>query len=59
MVTLLGWSLVIKSLIYLSYPQHGVRMLSRISEERSWTFAAAGALSIALSGLILYISFRT
>ena len=58
-VTLLGWSLVIKSLIYLTYPKHGLRMLSRISEERSWIFVAAGVLSIALSGLILLISLRT
>ena len=58
-VTLLGWSLVIKSLIYLAWPQHGMRMLSRISEERSWMFAAAGVLAIALSGLTLYISLRT
>jgi hypothetical protein len=58
-VTLLGWSLVIKSLVYLIYPKHGLRMLSRISVERSWIFVAAGVLSVALSGLILFISLRT
>jgi uncharacterized protein YjeT (DUF2065 family) len=53
LVTLIGWSLVIKSLIYLTYPKHGMRMLARISVERSWEFAVAGVFSLAISGLIL------
>jgi uncharacterized protein YjeT (DUF2065 family) len=52
-VTLIGWGLVLKSLIYLTYPKHGVRMLARISIERSWEFVAAGVFAIAISGLSL------
>ncbi len=53
-VTIVGWALVLKSLIYLVYPKHGMRMLARVSVERSWEFAVAGVLSIALSGLIMF-----
>src|SRR3954462_2201467 len=58
LVTLIGWGLVIKSLIYLTYPKHGVKMLSRISIERSWEFVVAGVFSVALSGLILFSLLR-
>jgi uncharacterized protein YjeT (DUF2065 family) len=58
LVTLIGWGLVIKSLIYLTYPKHGAKMLSRISIERSWEFVVAGVFSVALSGLILFSLLR-
>ena len=53
-VTLLGWSLVIKSLIYLTFPKVGLRSLARVSVERSWEFAVAGVFAVAISGLILF-----
>jgi uncharacterized protein YjeT (DUF2065 family) len=53
-VTIMGWGLVIKSTIYFTYPQHGVRMLGTVKMARSWHFVVAGAFSIALAGLILY-----
>lgn len=53
-VTLVGWGQMLKSLLYLTYPKHGLRMLSRISIERSWQFIAGGVLSIALSGVIFF-----
>lgn len=53
-LTLVGWGLVLKSLIYLVFPAHGLKVLSRVSLERSWGFAVAGLFSIALSGLLLY-----
>jgi uncharacterized protein YjeT (DUF2065 family) len=53
-VTIMGWGLVIKGLIYLTYPKHGMRVLARVSMERAWEFAAAGAFSVALSGLIIF-----
>jgi|GEM_PF-440930 len=52
-VTLIGWGLVLKSLIYLTYPKHGMRMLARISVERSWEFVVAGVFAVAISGLSL------
>jgi len=53
-ITLIGWSLVLKSSIYVVYPRHGMRMLSIVSLERSWHFVVAGIVSVALGGLILY-----
>ena len=53
-VTIIGWGLVIKSTLYFTWPKHGVRMLGTVKMERSWHFAVAGALSIALGGVILY-----
>ncbi|HSS79097.1 MAG TPA: hypothetical protein VLV54_20415 [Thermoanaerobaculia bacterium] len=54
LVTLIGWGLVVKSLVYLIYPKHGLKMLSRISVERSWEFVVAGVFAVAVSGLILF-----
>ena len=53
-VTIMGWGLVIKGLIYLTYPKHGMRVLARVSLERSWEFVAAGVVAVALGGLILF-----
>jgi uncharacterized protein YjeT (DUF2065 family) len=53
-LTLIGWGLVLKGLIYFIYPQHGVRMLGRVSAERSWEFRVAGVFSIGISGLLLF-----
>jgi hypothetical protein len=53
-VTLIGWSLVIKSTLYLIFPKVGLRSLARVSIERSWEFAVAGVVGVAISGLILF-----
>jgi uncharacterized protein YjeT (DUF2065 family) len=57
-VTIVGWGLVIKSLLYLTYPKHGMRMLSRVREERSSEFVIAGVLALGLSGLIAFSLFN-
>jgi hypothetical protein len=54
-LTLIGWGLVLKSFIYLVFPAHGVRMLGRVSIERSGEFVIAGIFSVCISGLLLYI----
>jgi hypothetical protein len=53
-VTVMGWGLVIKGLIYLTYPKHGMRVLARVSLERSWEFVVAGVIAVVLSGVIMY-----
>jgi len=53
-VTIMGWGLVVKGLIYLTYPKHGMRVLARVSLERSWEFVVAGVFAVVLSGVILY-----
>ena len=53
-VTIIGWGQLLKSLLYLTYPKHGLRMLATVSMERSWQFVAAGVFSIAVSGLVAF-----
>ncbi|MCA1658146.1 MAG: hypothetical protein LC627_02480 [Verrucomicrobiaceae bacterium] len=53
-VTIIGWGLVVKSTIYFTYPRLGLRMLETVSLERSWQYVAAGVMSIALGGFILF-----
>lgn len=54
-LTLVGWGLVLKSFIYFVFPGHGMRMLERVTIERSWGFVVAGIFSVGLSGLLLYL----
>lgn len=53
-LTLIGWGLVLKSFIYFVFPGRGVRMLARVSMERSWEFVVAGVFSIVISGLLIF-----
>ena len=43
-VTLLGWAWTVKGLLSLIYPKHGLRMLARVSLEKSHQFAIAGVV---------------
>jgi len=52
-VTLVGWALLLKSLIYLLLPAAGLRMLATISVENSWRFVVAGVFSVLLGAAIL------
>ena len=56
-LTLVGCGLVVKSFIYFTFPAHGLRMLSRVSLEKSWEFIIAGIFSVGLSGLFLFSLF--
>ncbi len=51
-VTLLGWGWTVKGLLYLIYPKHGLRMLARVSLEKSHEFVIAGVVLLLLCGLI-------
>jgi hypothetical protein len=53
-VTIMGWGLVIKSLIYLTYPKHGMRMLARVSVDTAWEFVVAGVAAVIVSGTIFF-----
>jgi hypothetical protein len=53
-LTLVGWCLLIKSLIRFCAPKLALRMMSRVSVERSWEFQVAGAALMVLGGLIGY-----
>ena len=53
-LTLVGWALLIKSLIRFSAPKLALRMMSRVSVERSWEFQIAGAGLVGLAFLLGY-----
>jgi hypothetical protein len=51
-LTLVGWGLLIKSLIRFCLPKLGLKIMARVSMERSWEFRVAGAGLAALAGLL-------
>ena len=54
LLTLVGWCLLIKSLIRFCAPKQALRMMARVSLERSWEFQVAGAALVALASLLGY-----
>ena len=57
-LTLIGWGLVLKSFIYFVFPSFGLRVLARVSMERSWEFVVAGIISVGISGLLIFSLLR-
>jgi uncharacterized protein YjeT (DUF2065 family) len=53
-LTLVGWGLLIKGLIRFCAPKQALRMMARVSVERSWEFQAAGAALVVLAGVLGY-----
>lgn len=51
-LTFIGYSLVLKSLVYFVFPKRGLKSLSRVSLEQSWEFIVAGIFSVGLSGVL-------
>ena len=57
-LTLIGWGLVLKSFIYFVLPRRGMKVLERVSLERSWEFVVAGVFAIGISGLLIFSLLR-
>jgi hypothetical protein len=53
-LTLVGWGLLIKGLIRFCAPKQGLRMMARVSLERSWEFQVAGAGLMIFAGVLGY-----
>ena len=53
-LTLVGWALLIKSLLRFCLPKQGLMMMARMSVERSWEVQVAGAGLVVLAGLLGY-----
>ena len=53
-LTVVGWCLLIKSLIRFCAPKLALRMLSRVSVDRAWEFQVAGAALLILAGVLGY-----
>ena len=58
-LTVLGWCFLVKSLVRFCLPKQGLRMMGRVSVERSWEFQAAGAALLGVAGLIAYGVYRS
>jgi hypothetical protein len=53
-LTLLGWSQVLKAIIYFTFPEYGLRRIQYVSEERAWTFTVGGVFLLLLGALLAY-----
>jgi hypothetical protein len=53
-LTLVGWCLLIKSLIRFCAPKLALRLMARVSVERAWEVQVAGAGFVALASLVGY-----
>jgi hypothetical protein len=53
-LTLVGWGLLIKSLLRFCLPKLALKIMARVSMERSWEFQVAGAGLVALACLLGY-----
>ena len=53
-VTLLGWAWTLKGLLYLTYPAAAMKSLARVSVERAYEFAIAGAVLLIIAAVITY-----
>ena len=54
LVTLIGWSQLLKGALYLTAPGFGLRMLSHVTMEKTGRFIWAGLISICLAPLIAW-----
>lgn len=55
-VTLVGWSLTLKSALYFLFPRLAQRVIGRIAHDRAWEFQVAGVFAIALSATSFWIA---
>jgi hypothetical protein len=53
-LTVVGWCLLIKGLIRFCAPKQALRIMARVSVERSWEFQVAGTALVVLAGLLGY-----
>jgi hypothetical protein len=53
-LTLVGWGLLIKSLLRFCLPKRALMIMARVSVERSWEFQVAGAGLVVLAGFLGY-----
>jgi hypothetical protein len=56
-LTLLGWSQVLKGVVNFVAPHLALRGLGKISIERAWHFVVAGAFTLVFSAAMWYVVF--
>ena len=57
-LTVIGWSQVLKGAGRFLAPQLGLRVVQRINEERAWYFRVGGVFALLLSGFLWWVRFR-
>ena len=57
-LTVIGWSQVLKGAGRFLAPQIGLRVIQRINEERAWYFRVGGVFALLLSGFLWWVRFR-
>ena len=58
-LTVIGWSQVLKGIGRFLAPHIGLRLMQRITEERAWYFRVGGVIALLLSGFLWWIRFRS
>ena len=58
LLTLIGWSQVLKGAGRFLAPQAGLRVMQRVSLERAWHFQIGGAVALLLSGFLWWLRFQ-
>lgn len=56
LVTLIGWALTLKGLLYFLWPALALRSMAHISEEQAWRFRLAGIAALLLGLVIGWIA---
>jgi hypothetical protein len=57
-LTLIGWSQVLKGAGRFVAPQLALRVMRRMAPERAWYFQVGGAFALLLSGFLWWLRFR-
>ncbi len=53
-LTLLGWSQVLKAVVYFTWPSYGLKKLESVSEERANLLIIPGVAFVVIAALLLY-----
>jgi hypothetical protein len=57
LLTLIGWSQVLKGLGRFLAPQLGLRVMQRVTLERAWHFQIGGVVALLLSSFLWWLRF--
>lgn len=58
-LTLIGWSQVLKGMGRFLAPEVGLRAMQRLTPERAWYFRVGGVFALLLSGFLWWLRFRS
>jgi len=58
LLTVIGWTQVIKGAGRFLAPQLGLRVMQRMSPERDWYFRIGGVLALLISGFLWWLRLR-